>query len=134
MKPVHQDKYPIAGKLGNGNCLSACVASILEMNLDEVPHFTSGNNKDWLTELNFFLKRFNSYALLLPFLTTKFLLQGYYIVIGNAVYFNSKTKSYDQSLHAVVGSEGKIIFDPFNAKNPGHFEPLWICLIVRKYE
>lgn len=134
MKPVYQDKYPVEGKLGNGNCLSACVASILEVPLDEVPHFTAEGNKDWLTELNFYLKRFDTYALLLPYLTTKFLLQGHYIVIGNAIYYNGKTKAYNKSLHAEIGCEGEIVFDPFNAKYPGYFEPLWVCLIARKYE
>lgn len=134
MKSVYQDKFPLEGQLGNGNCLSACIASIFELPIDEVPHFTAAGNKDWFTDLNFYLQRFGSYSLLLPYLTTKVLLQGHYIVIGNAVYYDKKTKKYNKSMHAVVGFGGEIVFDPFNAKHPGYFEPLWICLIVRKYD
>lgn len=43
MIPVNQTKF---GK-GNGNCASACLASILEIELDDVPNFTEGNSADW---------------------------------------------------------------------------------------
>lgn len=31
----------------NGNCFEACVASILELPLDEVPTFVGGNSEEW---------------------------------------------------------------------------------------
>ena len=41
MKPVDQDRFGA----GTGNCFSACVASILELPLSEVPFFMSP--EDW---------------------------------------------------------------------------------------
>ena len=35
MKPIFQDKFGAPG----GNCLQACVASVMELTIDEVPHF-----------------------------------------------------------------------------------------------
>lgn len=48
MKPVFQDKF---GEK-DGNCLQACVASIMEVPLESVPHFCllaegEGESRDW---------------------------------------------------------------------------------------
>jgi hypothetical protein len=45
MKPVHQTKY------GNeeGNCFAACVASILELPMVQVPDFCANPADDWFT-------------------------------------------------------------------------------------
>lgn len=40
MKPVDQTTFGFPG----GNCFSACIASLLEMPLDDVPYFMHG---DW---------------------------------------------------------------------------------------
>jgi hypothetical protein len=50
MKPVFQTKYgPI-----EGNCFNACVASILECNLDDLPDLNNieASGKNWLVGLN----------------------------------------------------------------------------------
>ena len=49
MKRVTQTKF---GK-PNGNCFEACLASILEIPLDEVPRFTQ---EDWLARINRWLR------------------------------------------------------------------------------
>jgi hypothetical protein len=44
MKPVDQTLFGV----GEGNCFAACVASILELNLDSVPNFCADNaDTEW---------------------------------------------------------------------------------------
>ena len=50
MKRVYQT---IDGR-GNGNCLVACVASLLEIEIIEIPHFTTFN--DWLGKMVEYMK------------------------------------------------------------------------------
>lgn len=48
MKPVHQTNF----QRGTGNCFAACLASILEMPLEEVPNFChEGSDADGSTWL-----------------------------------------------------------------------------------
>ena len=48
MKPVDQTILhdPENGK--HGDCMRACVASVLELPIEEVPHFTDGDREDWI--------------------------------------------------------------------------------------
>jgi hypothetical protein len=46
LKPVHQRYGSDSSKLEFGDCLRACVASVLELSLDDVPHFRWGANED----------------------------------------------------------------------------------------
>ena len=50
MKYVYQDKFG-----DEGNCLQACFASLLELQLHEVPHFVDSPN--WLNDINRFLHK-----------------------------------------------------------------------------
>jgi hypothetical protein len=50
MKPVYQDIFPIPGNDLRGNCFQAAVASILELPLEEVPHFCQ--HDDWEVRLD----------------------------------------------------------------------------------
>ena len=63
MKPVYQT---IFGKT-NGNCFAACIASILEMDLEDVPHFCRGDNPEWMFDLNEWLYQFGLGALTVAF-------------------------------------------------------------------
>lgn len=45
MTPVHQTKFKDAERGIRGNCLQAAVASVLDLPLDEVPHFIE--HDDW---------------------------------------------------------------------------------------
>ena len=42
---------------GNGNCFQACVASILELTLNEVPHFCRDYGKDWVWQTGKWLQK-----------------------------------------------------------------------------
>lgn len=47
MKPVFQDRYGI----GRGNCVTACVASILECEIADLPEFCDGEGPEWFDRL-----------------------------------------------------------------------------------
>ena len=54
MKPVLQTKF---GK-GNGNCYAACIASILELPIEDVPNFCKSENwfedsREWVKQHGF---------------------------------------------------------------------------------
>jgi hypothetical protein len=52
MKPVFQTNFA-----ENGNCFNACVASILELDLDDIPDFGAAiEGVDWMTNLNNWLR------------------------------------------------------------------------------
>lgn len=63
MKPVYQT---IFGK-PDGNCFAACIASILEMGLEDVPNFCKGDNPRWMFDLNAWLHQFGLGALTVSF-------------------------------------------------------------------
>ena len=48
-------------KFGNkeGNCLNACLASLMEFPLDKIPDFMKDDNPFWQDELNKWLSQFN---------------------------------------------------------------------------
>ncbi len=104
MKPIFQTTF---GKK-TGNCFSACVASILELSLEEIPSFCvyyspsiSAEKFDkWLSEKNLFtiLVKFNKNNP--P--NKKYM--GYHIIAGQSPRYNCT--------HAVVGYGDKILHDP----------------------
>ena len=54
MKPITQTKFGV----DEGNCFSACLASILEIPLELVPNFCVEYPSDWLNKTNEWLDRF----------------------------------------------------------------------------
>lgn len=99
MKPVYQTIFDKP----HGNCLQACVASILELDLDQVPNFVE--NDDWFQALETFLERFDLQpAQLDPTKTEK---------IWKPTGFHIKGGLGPRKLHhAVVGLAGKTVHDP----------------------
>ena len=110
MKPVMQTKY---GE--DGNCFAACVASILEVSIDEVPWLKEPENwKDYSLRLNNYLKE-KHYLKLFHFgfdaLTNHYpdtMTDGYYIVSG---------KIEGGLEHSVVYKNGELIHDSNPKKN-----------------
>lgn len=105
MKPVFQDKF--GGEVGN--CLAACIASILEKPLRDVPNFMEFDkgNGEWFAGLFEYL---GNHGLTCTFSYIDdaysqpvFPLGRYHIISGI---------SPRGFLHAVVGFNGKIVHDP----------------------
>lgn len=105
MKPVDQTQFGVP----NGNCFSACVASILELPLDEVPFFM-GSEGDWFDDLNDWLRDRGLYAIRFAFSDKyTFYPAGYYIVGG-------VSPRNPDALHAVVALGDKVVHDPNPAR------------------
>ena len=103
MKPVMQT---VMGN--NGNCYSACLASILEISIDEVPNFTEADDfwtavRTWLRERGWGVigAAFND-------IFTPDDLDGYQIVCG---------ESPRGLKHATVWLNGKMVHDPHPDRN-----------------
>lgn len=101
MKPVFQTRF---GK-PDGNCLAACLASLLEIDIDSVPSFGIGG--DWYD-------RFTTYMVenweLQPIDLTisensHFKPAGFHLINGPSIN--------GDFWHSVVGYKGEIVHDPF---------------------
>ena len=108
MKPVKQTIYNQSVN-GVGNCLQACIASIFELPLSEVPNFIEyerGNSEN-LQAMIEWLKPMGFKPLTLWFADWNDLNNwkppGYHMIYG---YSERGIK------HAVVGYQGEMVFDP----------------------
>jgi len=99
MKPVYQTIY---GR-PNGNSFAACVASILEMNLEDVPNFCAGDNPRWMNDLNKWLYQFGLGALTVAFQGEIPIEKGWCCAGGH---------SHTGVMHAVVMKDMKMVHNP----------------------
>lgn len=107
MKPVNQTKFVTNDGIDIGNCLQACIASIFELTLEEVPHFAMDD--DWQEALDDFLDDYGFYHLITSVRDIEnnrpVRYKGYHLLNG----ITNRTKI---STHCVVAKNGKMIFDP----------------------
>ena len=117
MKPVNQTKMTPP----EGDCFAACVASILELPLNEVPNYSQGG--EWWVEWNRWLSLRGLYIIEFADKEGKGreYLQGFHIITG-------KSYSGDWN-HSVVGYCGKIVHDP-NPKKKGIRSHQWYGVSV----
>ena len=95
MKPVDQTTYG----LNNGNCFSACIASILEIPLEEVPLFLGAHwpgFAPWLAERGLAASIYRSEV---------YVPRGYSIAGGQSLRFAGRN-------HACVARDGAVVHDP----------------------
>lgn len=106
MKPVMQTLFH--DKDGTGNCFEACIASIFEMDLKDVPNFHGdnwfGDFWKWLKE-----KGYTSYGSLYNEKIENYKggVDGYFIVAGE-----SPRGKHIKGGHAVVYKNGIMVHDP----------------------
>ena len=89
-----------------GNCLSACVASILDLPAERVPLFVQKSDPCdgiWPERLDTWLAEQGLGALILPASIVLAPPEGFYILYGRSV------KNFE---HAVVGKAGHVVHDP----------------------
>lgn len=107
MKPVEQTRFGSPG----GNCLQACLASVLELPLDDVPDFCNehpGEDEDasrWIKELAAWLEGYeltclvaNMHEGILPWWTT--------------LYWIAGGKTHRRGYHSVVYKGQELAHDP----------------------
>lgn len=107
MKPVQQEKT----ESGSGDCFAACIASLLEMPLEEVPNFCAEGEEWPINAINWY--RGQGFAILefdysdqpdSVAIAEMKSLGGYCIVSGQSSRFDC--------LHAVIYKDGELIHDP----------------------
>ena len=90
----------------SGDCMSASLASLLHLSIDEVPVFSG---PDWLTDINKWLSKFGlAYIILSDFQDyehTNGIKGCYHTVCGPSI---SK-----EANHMCVGLDGEPVFDPY---------------------
>lgn len=113
MKPVYQKRLHLPRLNLYGDCMSACIASILEINTEDVPHFAGKyfNEpdkfhkaiRDWLAQFGYF------YLTILygndPRNEMKQNNSGIY-------YIFSGESGYSRASHSVICINDKIVHDP----------------------
>ena len=104
MKKVYQTKF---GE-DEGNCMAACIASILELDINEIPMLKDDADGSYAKKLNDFLKTreccYVEYETGEPAVNWWVLNSGYSIISGDSPRGNC--------LHAVVGYKGCMVHDP----------------------
>ena len=107
MRPVQQTLFYTESK-NRGDCLRACVASLLELRIDDVPNFVE--TEDYQISMDTFLGKYGFQSLSISIRDLDDFRQenawcpsGYHMIDG----ISSRGVR-----HAVVGYQGKIVFDP----------------------
>lgn len=139
MEPVYQTIF----KPPLGNCEQACIASILELELDEVPNFREIDGGRWGSEsmmlgeqaLIEFLKPFDLYPLhfRIDEQIEDWKPQGYHFIQGLSPRTRHlpKEKRYH---HLIVGYNGKPVHDPLPDGNCQLDSLAYWTLFVKRFE
>lgn len=123
MIPIKQTVLhdPENGKIGN--CLSAVMASLLHLPIEEVPTFHDG---DWLVALNTWLRKYELAYVTMNYLDVKTLgIEGCYHELCGLTVRSGEKRVY----HACVGKDGYTVFDP-HPSNDGLIEPEFIGFFI----
>lgn len=99
MKPIYQTQFDSK----TGNCLQACIASILEIPLDRVPNFMLED--DLTTALDSFLAQFRLVSItLVASQVSGWEPTGFHLIGG--------ASPRGEVGHSVVGHNGEMVHDP----------------------
>ena len=102
-KPTLQTKFN-----ERGNCLSAVIATLFDVNIDDVPFF-SDNDETWAFELSdWFAGRFGKYVVPVNLSEP----EHYRLFCGSMVITSINSDNPMVARHAVISEKGRIIFDP----------------------
>lgn len=124
MKPVHQTQFvPKPGDpKTTGNCMAACVASLLEMDLDDVPNFAANPKDTWWMDFQEWLYHRGWVAVVLD---GDYPWPGYSAASGQSPRGDFK--------HLVIHLNGKLAHDPHpdGTGLEGEPEDQWILVPLR---
>lgn len=126
MRPVDQT---ILGR--GGDCFSACLASILEIPLDEVPHVMIED--DYEGALSEFLRLFDLWSLKMDVAVCRGIELapvGYHVISGPSP---RQVDGKEEMWHAVVGYNGEMVHDPHPSRTGLREEVIW-RVFVRRFE
>lgn len=103
MRPIIQTSLSDPNNAKKGNCVQACVASILELELNEVPNFIAITTPEqWELHFRNFFKSNGFSVIRVP---DEYILDGYYLVVG-------ETNRNPDILHMCIYFNGVLAHDP----------------------
>jgi hypothetical protein len=116
MKPVMQTIFTNEDETVHGNCLSACLASLLEMQIDEVPAFNLMGG-EWGIELYNFLQKHDYTSQGTGYAQNGIeKLEKYEGIDGYVIVQGKSFREYVTRGHAVIYYHGKLAHDPHPSK------------------
>lgn len=128
MIPVKQTILSSEDGTVKGNCMSACLASILELDINDVPHFADMHVDEWGIKFHEFLYQHNCrmYGTIhnIDELKTYPGIDGYVLVCGPSYRIHVKNG------HSVIYRYGEFVFDP-HPSNEGLKEFEYAYMIER---
>lgn len=139
MKPIDQKLFSSDEEPGRGDCLTAAVASLLELPYESVPYWSGMPQNEWGLNFVDFLRK-SGYE----YVGTKSKLpddsnevywekvanvckgvNGYYVVAGTSA------RGWARG-HAVVYKDGKLAHDPHPSRVG--VEKIWYCYLIERKE
>lgn len=121
MIPIDQTKLSAQDGSVRGNCLRACLASILEIDIDSIPFFEDMDREwhtpffDFLDDNNLEFEGTGYFGVGRPDKMKEFMeyegIDGYVIVGGKS------PRTWVKGGHAVVYKDGKLIHDPHPSRD-----------------
>lgn len=113
MKPVHQNIFGSP----NGNCFQACVASIFELPLEDVPHFCGYKNKHWFQDIQRWMNERGFFYFPVCFSETNLEYETLYPILPDVLCIASGKSPRGNFNHSVVGVirsgyDFRILYDP----------------------
>lgn len=107
-----------------GNCLSACIASMLEIDINTIPYILDDDT--WQVELNKWLLENHGYEVITVRLDEEHLAPKVPMIACGA------TSRYSPDIkHAVIWHKGKMIFDPSPDNKGLKDEPEYYILLLK---
>jgi len=101
--PQKQTKHGI-----EGNCLSACIATLFNIDINNVPNFANAEEK-WVVELSSWLnKKYNKFAMPVKLNSP----EEVFIFNGSMIIISINSDNPDVERHAVISVDNRIVFDP----------------------
>lgn len=123
MTPVEQRLFFDAATGERGDCLKCCLASVLELDYDDVPHFAGMGDRWWIEQMNWLASRGWRYGTAHhmpdPDDPTKLAgwTQGYWLAGVKSL----RTRPDGTHIgHMVVMRDNEIAWDPHPARADGH--------------
>lgn len=116
MKPVFQTKFSSRDRSTRGNCLAACVASLLEISIEHVPEWEE-MDKEWGDSFISFLEEkgidFNgTFTMSGAAHSWQWLIDNGYQGIDGHYIVCGKSPRFPQIDHAVIYRYGEMVHDP----------------------
>jgi len=95
-----------------GNCLNACIATLFDVDIDDVPCFDE-DNENWIFELSEWMRgEFGKYVC-----SVKFQSDDQAALLGDSLTIAGiNSPNPDVERHAVITQSYRIVFDPMNGE------------------